>query len=135
MEKVGPMLGQTRPADLLLQRVLQETGFTDSFPLHVLESPRVFFQAEDGIRYLTVNGVQTCALPILEVPLGETTVRAAVWRARVGRVPLSLLDTDIGSNPPELRGITDRLYVPEPQRRLPQEMVLEIGRASCRERV
>src|SRR5438270_10583278 len=23
-----------------------------------------FFQAEDGIRYLTVTGVQTCALPI-----------------------------------------------------------------------
>src|SRR2546430_11398766 len=26
----------------------------------------VFFQAEDGIRDLTVTGVQTCALPILE---------------------------------------------------------------------
>src|SRR2546430_7888012 len=27
-------------------------------------SPFFFFQAEDGIRYLTVTGVQTCALPI-----------------------------------------------------------------------
>src|SRR5256886_9256420 len=27
---------------------------------------RFFFQAEDGIRDLTVTGVQTCALPILE---------------------------------------------------------------------
>src|SRR2546430_3585612 len=26
-----------------------------------------FFQAEDGIRYLTVTGVQTCALPIFKV--------------------------------------------------------------------
>src|SRR2546430_1326620 len=26
--------------------------------------PFFFFQAEDGIRYLTVTGVQTCALPI-----------------------------------------------------------------------
>src|SRR2546430_7081255 len=26
-----------------------------------------FFQAEDGIRYLTVTGVQTCALPIFAV--------------------------------------------------------------------
>src|SRR2546430_5667940 len=26
-----------------------------------------FFQAEDGIRDLTVTGVQTCALPILDV--------------------------------------------------------------------
>src|SRR6266478_8229936 len=27
-----------------------------------------FFQAEDGIRYLTVTGVQTCALPICPRP-------------------------------------------------------------------
>src|SRR2546427_6070518 len=27
-----------------------------------------FFQAEDGIRYLTVTGVQTCALPISSLP-------------------------------------------------------------------
>src|SRR2546430_280816 len=27
-------------------------------------TPRFFFQAEDGIRDLTVTGVQTCALPI-----------------------------------------------------------------------
>src|SRR5260370_21459329 len=26
-----------------------------------------FFQAEDGIRYSSVTGVQTCALPILDV--------------------------------------------------------------------
>src|SRR2546430_9013033 len=32
----------------------------------------IFFQAEDGIRDLTVTGVQTCALPIyLLVPAGE----------------------------------------------------------------
>src|SRR5256886_8285908 len=30
-----------------------------------------FFQAEDGIRDLTVTGVQTCALPILPDRLGE----------------------------------------------------------------
>src|SRR2546430_10772131 len=29
----------------------------------------VFFQAEDGIRDLTVTGVQTCALPILSAAL------------------------------------------------------------------
>src|SRR2546427_7703693 len=29
--------------------------------------PFFFFQAEDGIRDLTVTGVQTCALPILSV--------------------------------------------------------------------
>src|SRR3712207_8841948 len=29
-----------------------------------LRLPVVFFQAEDGIRYIGVTGVQTCALPI-----------------------------------------------------------------------
>jgi starch phosphorylase len=62
-----------------------------------------------------------------ECPLGRRAVRIAVWRAQVGRVPLFLLDTDLEANPPELRTITDRLYVPEPERRLPQEIVLGIG--------
>src|SRR5205085_5872344 len=33
-----------------------------------------FFQAEDGIRDLTVTGVQTCALPILDRRLGLSVV-------------------------------------------------------------
>src|SRR2546430_3958513 len=33
-----------------------------------LASGFFFFQAEDGIRYLTVTGVQTCALPICARP-------------------------------------------------------------------
>jgi starch phosphorylase len=60
-------------------------------------------------------------------PLGGRQVHIAVWRAAVGRVPLYLLDTDVEANPPDLRAITDRLYVPEPGRRLPQEIVLGIG--------
>src|SRR2546430_11311072 len=35
-----------------------------------------FFQAEDGIRDLTVTGVQTCALPISLVP---TFIMIGVW--------------------------------------------------------
>jgi starch phosphorylase len=38
-----------------------------------------------------------------------------------------LLDTDLEANPNDLRNITDRLYVPEPDRRLRQEIVLGIG--------
>src|SRR2546430_7746594 len=34
-----------------------------------------FFQAEDGIRDLTVTGVQTCALPISHTELARRTVR------------------------------------------------------------
>src|SRR2546430_6772715 len=47
-----------------------------------------FFQAEDGIRDLTVTGVQTCALPICRAMRGRSrrcwrrTPRRAGWRGR-----------------------------------------------------
>ncbi|HEV2140397.1 MAG TPA: alpha-glucan family phosphorylase [Candidatus Dormibacteraeota bacterium] len=63
----------------------------------------------------------------VDAPIGERNVKIGVWRAQVGRVPLFLLDTDLDANPPDLRSITDRLYVPEPDRRLRQEIVLGIG--------
>src|SRR2546430_4293527 len=43
-----------------------------------------FFQAEDGIRDLTVTGVQTCALPISGItacPAANAVVSAAIGRA------------------------------------------------------
>src|SRR6266496_2303748 len=41
-------------------------------PEHSTAAPRTSFsfQAEDGIRYLYVTGVQTCALPISRGPCG-----------------------------------------------------------------
>src|SRR5262249_59110004 len=54
-------------------------------------------------------------------------VRWAGGGGQAARGPLFLRDTDIETTPPDLRTITDRLYVPEPTRRLPQEIVLGIG--------
>src|SRR5256886_1926419 len=53
-----------------------------------------FFQAEDGIRDLTVTGVQTCALPILHSPPGslETYPEPAAgpsWRTSTSETPFS----------------------------------------------
>src|SRR2546430_13151329 len=44
-----------------------------------------FFQAEDGIRDLTVTGVQTCALPILNQRNLSTHPRRSK-RCRIGRM-------------------------------------------------
>src|SRR6266567_7067549 len=41
-----------------------------------------FFQAEDGIRSLTVTGVQTCALPIARSGACASTWPRPWWRAR-----------------------------------------------------
>jgi len=54
-------------------------------------------------------------------------VRAQVWRAQVGRVPLYLLDTDVDGNPDWARTITDKLYGGDREHRLRQELVLGVG--------
>ena len=55
------------------------------------------------------------------------TLFARIWRARVGRVTLLLLDTDTPSNSDELRQVTDRLYGGTGEHRLRQEILLGIG--------
>ncbi len=50
-----------------------------------------------------------------------------VWRARVGRVDLFLLDANDAANAPVDRGITATLYGGDAETRLLQEMVLGIG--------
>src|SRR2546430_7403045 len=46
-----------------------------------------FFQAEDGIRDLTVTGVQTCALPILSRGQGGDELRRCGGLRRAGECP------------------------------------------------
>ena len=58
-------------------------------------------------------------------PQGE--IHAFVWRIRVGRTSLFLLDTNLSENTPEGREITARLYVAEPKIRLAQEVLLGVG--------
>jgi starch phosphorylase len=66
---------------------------------------------------------------VLTVPidLPGRVVHAAVWKARVGNVPVLMLDTDIPLNDPADRPITGILYVRGREMRLCQEMVLGVG--------
>ena len=63
----------------------------------------------------------------VEVPIGERTIVAQVWRVNVGRVPLLLLDADRPENDLTDRWITSRLYVGDPGVRLGQYALLGIG--------
>ena len=54
-------------------------------------------------------------------------LRARVWVAQVGRIPLLLLDSDIPENEHDLRGVTDRLYGGDQEHRIKQEMLAGIG--------
>ncbi len=64
---------------------------------------------------------------VTAVPLGERTVLAVVWRVRMGRVTLFLLDTNIEENAPWDRELSARLYGGDRETRLQQEIVLGVG--------
>ena len=58
---------------------------------------------------------------------GDRVLRARIWQAPVGRVPLLLLDSDIEENDADLRGVTDRLYGGDQDHRIRQEILVGIG--------
>jgi starch phosphorylase len=58
---------------------------------------------------------------------GGPDLRARIWVARVGRVPLLLLDTDVDHNPRHYADVTDRLYGGGAEHRLRQELLLGVG--------
>lgn len=57
----------------------------------------------------------------------DNQLRARVWIAQVGRIPLLLLDSDIPENDHDLRGVTDRLYGGDQEHRIRQEILAGIG--------
>ncbi|GAB3833707.1 glycosyltransferase family 1 protein [Kribbella italica] len=68
---------------------------------------------------------------------GGRELRAQIWVAQVGRVPLLMLDSDMEENEPAEREVTDRLYGGTTEHRLLQELLLGVGgvravRAFCR---
>ena len=76
--------------------------------------------------------LETVALPgggdlLIPIELPGRTVRAKVWRASVGNVPLFLLDADVPGNRPDDRKITHRLYGGTREDRIRQEVIAGIG--------
>ena len=77
------------------------------------------------LRLLT-DGSGAPALVELALP-DSGPLRARIWVAQVGRVPLLLLDSDIPENEHEVRGVTDRLYGGDQEHRMQQEILAGIG--------
>lgn len=64
----------------------------------------------------------------ISLPLPEgRELKAWIWRADVGRVPLLLLDSNIPGNDEAARAVTDRLYGGGGEHRLHQELLLGMG--------
>jgi starch phosphorylase len=86
--------------------------------------------ADSDFGDLPISEVKKDGKPLeVSVEFGEHDVHVKVWQARVGRVTLYLLDTDLESNRPEDRATAHRLYGGDRNTRIQQEIVLGMGGA------
>ena len=101
-----------------------------------------FQQAIDGEGYqhaaytdsdfgdLPITEVNKDGKPLeISVEFGDHDVHVKVWHAKIGRVDLYLLDTDLEANKPEDRATAHRLYGGDRNTRIQQEIVLGMGGA------
>ena len=64
---------------------------------------------------------------VVQIETRSGTIRAKVWRMKVGRCDLLLLDTNVEGNAPEDREVTSRLYGGDGRTRIRQELLLGVG--------
>ncbi|HEX6248741.1 MAG TPA: alpha-glucan family phosphorylase [Nocardioidaceae bacterium] len=99
------------------QSLSREAWQEDTYPVVDPDGlPLSLLREEDG----------TPARVVVGLP-GEDELTARIWVAKVGRVPMLLLDSDVEDNTEILRDVTDRLYGGTTEHRLRQEMLLGIG--------
>ncbi|GAB4234660.1 MAG: glycosyltransferase family 1 protein [Deltaproteobacteria bacterium] len=65
----------------------------------------------------------------IAVNVGGEAVKARIWRADVGRIPLYLLDSNVKGNSAGAREITSTLYGGDRDMRIRQEILLGVGGA------
>src|SRR6202020_1395112 len=63
----------------------------------------------------------------VELETRSGVIRAKVWRVKVGRIDLLLLDSNVEGNAPEDRQLTSRLYGGDGRVRIRQELLLGVG--------
>ncbi len=63
----------------------------------------------------------------VQIDTRSGSIRAKVWRVKVGRCDLLLLDSNVEGNAPEDRELTSRLYGGDGRIRIRQELLLGVG--------
>ena len=64
---------------------------------------------------------------VVEIETRGGSIRAKVWRVKVGRCDLLLLDSNVAGNAPEDLELTSRLYGGDGRTRIRQELLLGVG--------
>ncbi len=93
--------------------------------------------AQNDFHELPIKLVRDADNEPLRVPvdLPDGQVSCQIWHAKIGRVDLYLLDSNILENTPLDQGITDTLYGGDQEMRIRQEMILGIGGFRALERL
>lgn len=87
------------------------------------------YSAHDPHSLMIEPAVDAAGAPLMvsvDMP-GGRPLQARLWLARVGRVPLLLLDADVEANDDAQRQATDRLYGGDQDHRIRQEILLGVG--------
>jgi starch phosphorylase len=101
--------------------------FTQSLSLEGWQTERYPASDPNGLPLTLLRDGDGSAVRVSVALAGGTQLSAQVWVAKVGRVPLLLLDSYVEENNQDLREITDRLYGGGTEHRLRQELLLGIG--------
>jgi glycogen phosphorylase len=64
---------------------------------------------------------------MVQINTRSGSIHAKVWRVKVGRCDLFLLDSDVDGNTPDDRELTSRLYGGDARTRIRQELLLGVG--------
>jgi glycogen phosphorylase len=64
---------------------------------------------------------------VVQIDTRTGSIHAKVWRVKVGRCDLFLLDSDVDANTADDRGLTSRLYGGNARTRIRQELLLGVG--------
>ena len=70
---------------------------------------------------------RTASRSTVQIETRSGVIRAKVWRVKVGRCDLLLLDSNVEGNAPEDRELTSRLYGGDGRVRIRQELLLGVG--------
>jgi starch phosphorylase len=109
-------VGFMYPEGYLLQKITSDGWQSDSCELIDRENAPIMKMKDSKGNPLRVR------IPVIEPP-----ICVEVWKVKVGRADLYLMDTAVETNEPWVRCISDRLYTGDPEQRLRQEIVLGIG--------
>ena len=101
--------------------------FTQSLSAEGWQAERYPASDPNGLPLALLRDDQGSPVRVTVGLAGGAALAAQIWIARVGRIPLLLLDSYVEENEPALREVTDRLYGGGSDHRLRQELLLGIG--------